>query len=61
MPYIVDRGNVIAVNVDNKSKPLNYPMHDLNSVYTHWDDNLKRNVSTENKLNGGANNEKSSK
>lgn len=27
-----------------------YPMHDLNSVFTHWDDKLKRNVSTPNVL-----------
>ena len=55
MPYIIDRGKVVTVNADVKcsSKPLPYPSHDLNSVFTHWDNKLKRNVSTENKLNGG--------
>ena len=53
MPYIVDRGKVVPVNVNNKydSKPLNYPMNDISSTFTHWDDKLKRNVPTENKLN----------
>lgn len=65
MPYIVDRGKIIPVNVNNKypPKPLPYPAHDLNSVYTHWDNNLKRNVATpnelpndnENKIDGGTN------
>lgn len=52
MPYIVDRGNVIPVNVGAKydSKPLPYPKHDLNSVFTHWDSKLQRNVSTPNEL-----------
>lgn len=52
MPYIVDRGKIVPVNVDAKydSKPLPYPAHDLNSVYTHWDPELKRNVSTPNEL-----------
>lgn len=51
MPYIIDRGKVITVNVDNNysSKPL-YPLHDLSSVFTHWDDKLKRNVATPNEL-----------
>lgn len=59
MPYIVNRGKVLPVNVNNKydSKPLPYPAHDLNSVYTHWDPKLCKNVPTENKLNndGGVN------
>ena len=48
MPYIVNRGNIVPVNVDAKydSKPLPYPSHDLNSVFTHWDDELKCNVKT---------------
>jgi hypothetical protein len=52
MPYIIDKGKVIPVNVNNKydSKPASYPIHDLNSVYTHWDDKLKRNVPTPNEL-----------
>ena len=61
MPYIVDRGNIIPVNVNVKydSKPLHYLMNDLSSVFTHWDNELKRNVSTPNvlpvinKSNGG--------
>ena len=55
MPYIVDRGNIIHVNVNAKynHKSLHYPTHDLNSVFTHWDNNLKRNISTENKLDDG--------
>lgn len=65
MPYIVNRGNIVPVNVDAKydSKPLPYPSHDLNSVFTHWDDELKCNVQTENKLNNGgiSNNGKSGK
>lgn len=52
MPYIVDRGKIVPVNVDAKydSKPLPYPSNDLMSVYTHWDPELKRNVSTPNEL-----------
>ena len=50
MPYIVERNKVIAVNVNSNPKPLPYQIHDLNSVYTHWDDKLKRNVSTPNEL-----------
>lgn len=73
MPYIVDRGKIIPVNVNAKynSKPLSYTSHDLNSVFSHWDDKLKRNVTTPNelptcgvninKLNGGNTNGKSSK
>ena len=58
MPYIIDRSNIIPVNIDTKydSKPLPYPGHDLMSIFTHWDDELKRNIPTENKLNGGVNN-----
>lgn len=61
MPYIVDRGNIIPVNVDAKyeSKALPYQMNDLSATFTHWDDKLKQNVSTPNvlpiinKSNGG--------
>ena len=55
MPYIVDRGKIVPVNIDTKyeSKPSSYKMNDLNSVFTHWDDKLKCNVPTENKINGG--------
>lgn len=52
MPYIVNNGKVVVVNVNNKysSKPLPYPKNDLDSVFTHWDDKLKCNVSTPNEL-----------
>lgn len=33
---------------DNNIKPASYPMNDLESVFTHWDDNLKKNVTTKN-------------
>lgn len=60
MPYIVDRENIITVNGNNKydSKPLPYPAHDLQSVFTHYDPKLGKNVPTENKLNndGGIDN-----
>ena len=64
MPYIVDRGNIVIANQNAKynSKPSSYPLHDLSSVFTHWDDTLKRNVPTPNELpnknkinNGGTN------
>jgi hypothetical protein len=64
MPYIVDRNKVVTVNQNNKydSKPLPYSMNDLNSVFTHYDKDKGYNVPTENKLNGGVdNNGKSSK
>lgn len=60
MPYIINNGNVVAINTDNKSKPLPYKMNDLNSVYTHWDNDLKCNVPTENKI-GGVDNGKNCK
>ena len=52
MPYIIDRGKVVPVNVNNKynSKPLPYQMNDIPSVFTHWDNNLKKNVTTPNEL-----------
>ena len=55
MPYIVDRSKVIPVNVNNKypPKPLLYKMHDLSSVFTHYDKTKGYNVPTENKLNNG--------
>ena len=59
MPYIIDRGNTIPVNVNNKydSKPLSYKKNDLDSVFTHYDAKLGKNVPTENKLDdyGGVN------
>ena len=53
MPYIVNRGSVISVNVNNKSKPLPYKMNDLDRVFVHYDKTKGCNVSTENKLPGG--------
>ena len=50
MPYIIDRGKVISVSTESKSKPLPYQKHDLNSVFSHWDSKLCKNVPTENKL-----------
>lgn len=50
MPIIIERDKQIKVNYDDKDiKPANYPMNDLMSVFTHWDNKLKRNVPTENK------------
>jgi hypothetical protein len=58
MPHIINRNNVVVVNKDSKSvtEPQSYPMNDLSSVYTHWDEELKKNIPTENKLVGGKNN-----
>ena len=53
---IVTSRHVVNENAKYDSKPLSYPMHDLNSVFTHWDNKLKRNVPTENKINGGTEN-----
>lgn len=52
MSYIIDRSKIIPVNQNAKynSKPLPYKMNDVNSVFTHWDNTLKRNVSTPNEL-----------
>ena len=61
MPYIIDGGKTIKVNVSNNTKPLPYKMNDLGSVYTHYDKNKGCNIPTENKLNGGVSNGKSSK
>lgn len=61
MSNIVTSRGVVLTNSTSPSKPLNYPMHDLNSVFTHYDENLGRNVPTENIINGGASNGKSSK
>ena len=63
MPHIVDRSNVVVVNQNNKynSKPLPYKMHDLNSVFVHYDKIKGCNVPTENKLNGGIDNNAESK
>lgn len=36
----------------------NYPMHDLSSVFTHWDEKIKCNVPTPNELPNGVVNNK---
>lgn len=59
MPYIVDRGKLIPINPSTKynyKKSSSYPSNDLMSVYVHYDYKLKRNVPTENKINGGIDN-----
>ena len=62
MPYIIDGCKIVKINVSNNTKPLPYKMNDLGSVYTHYDKDKGCNVPTENKLNGGMeNNGKSSK
>lgn len=52
MPIIIVRDKVIkevkSNYNDNNIKPLNYPKNDLNSVFKHWDNNLKKNVITKN-------------
>lgn len=63
MTYIVDRSKIIPVNTTNytpNKQPsqtkdpypdvYKYQMNDLNSVFTHWDNNLKKNVATPNEL-----------
>lgn len=53
MPIIIKRENgkikESKINYNDKDiKPLNYPINDLQSVFVHWDNNLKKNVPTEN-------------
>lgn len=59
MPYIVDRDNIVIVNQNNKynSKPLPYKMNDLDRVFVHYDKIKGYNIPTENKLNGGIDND----
>lgn len=61
MSYIVTTRGIVLTNSTTPSKPLSYPMNDLNSVYTHYDKNTGKNIPTENKLNGGVSNGKSNK
>lgn len=61
MNSIVSTRGVVLTNSTTPSKPLSYPLNDLNSVFTHWDDKQKKNISTENIINGGVSNGKSSK
>ena len=61
MSNIVTTRGVVLTNSTTPSKTISYPMHDLNSVYTHYDEDLKKNVPTENIINGGVSNGKSSK
>lgn len=58
MPIIVERNKITKINYGDNIKAQNYPMNDLSSVFTHWDNNLKKNVPTENKLEGDNNNGK---
>ena len=51
MPYIIENHSIVNVNHGTVEYPkMNYPKNDLASVFVHWDDELKRNVPTENKL-----------
>ena len=61
MSNIVTTSGVVLTNSTTPSKPLSYPMNDLSRVFTHYDKNLGKNIPTENKLNGGVSNGKSSK
>ena len=61
MSNIVSTRGVVLTNSTTPSKPLSYQLNDLNSVFTHYDKNLKKNVPTENIINGGVSNGKSSK
>jgi hypothetical protein len=58
---IVTTRGVVPINGTSPSNPVIYPMNDLNSVYTHWDNELKCNVTTENKIDGGVSDGKNSK
>lgn len=40
-------------NLPKQSPHKRYAMNDLGSVYSHYDENLHINVTTENKLKGG--------
>lgn len=65
MPYIIIRENNTPKCISiNTARELNtskrYIMNDLCSVYTHWDQKLKCNIPTENKLKGDVINGKSS-
>ena len=53
---IVSSRHVVNENAKYNSKPLPYKMHDLDSVYTHWDEKSGRNIPTENKIIGGTEN-----
>ena len=48
MPIIVERDRVVKVNYNDTPKPLPYEKNDFKSVYSHWDNELKRNVVTSN-------------
>ena len=50
MPYIIQGQYTINTNNMTGYHKMNYPKNDLASVFVHWDDKLKRNVPTENKL-----------
>ena len=50
MPYIIENRYIVNVNHGIEYPKMNYPKNDLMSVFVHWDDKLKRNAPTENKL-----------
>lgn len=50
MPYIIENRYIVNVNHVIEYPKMNYPKNDLMSVFVHLDDELKRNVPTENKL-----------
>ena len=50
MPYVIENNSIVETNNTTEYPKMNYPKNDLMSVFVHWDDELKRNVPTENKL-----------
>ena len=50
MPYVIENNSIVKTNNTTEYPKMNYPKNDLMSVFVHWDDELKRNVPTENKL-----------
>ncbi len=52
---IVKPRPVVNANTKCKSESLPYKSNDLNSVFSHYDAKLGKNISTENKLDGGSN------
>ena len=50
MPNIIKRNTVTVKNNGVETKCLDYPMNDLDSVYTHYDPATGKNVATPNEL-----------
>ena len=50
MPYIIENHSIVNVNHVIEYPKMNYQKNDLMSVFVNWDDELKRNVRKENKL-----------